>query len=72
MIIKNNFNSKNVDSLKDYKSIGEEKDILSTYTNENKFIKKNLENKVLQDLTYHDHEDDNNDDEVRDKWDFFR
>ena len=72
MIIKNNFNSKNVDSLKDYKSIGEEKDILSTYTNENKFIKKNLENKVLQDLTYHDHEYDNNDDEVRDKWDFFR
>ena len=72
MIIKNNFNSKNVNPLNDYNGIGKGSHSLDKEieNEKNGFIKENMENKVLQDLRDNDIPCD--DDSSEDKWKFFR
>jgi hypothetical protein len=71
MIIKDNFNKKDVDPLKDYCGIGKGSHSTDREIELEKqgFIKANMDNKVLQDLR--DNHDDTDDDHG-DKWDFFR
>ena len=71
MIIKNNFNKKNADPLEDYTKIGKGSHSLEKEMELEKegFIKKNMENPVLQNLRdNHDEIEDINED----KWKFFR
>ena len=72
MIIKNNFNEKDVNPLKDYHSIGKGSDSLDKKFEMQKegFILENIDNRVIQDIIdiQHEFEDD---DEKKDKWDFF-
>lgn len=68
MIIKNNFNDKSIDPLKDYQKIGR-KEIDS---DENQYIKKNVNNDIIKDIIRKDHEYEIDDDDNKDNWDFFR
>lgn len=68
MIIKNNYNEKNVDPLKDYHKIGR-KEIDS---DENQSIKDNINNEIIKDIIKKDHEYEIDNDDQEDKWDFFR
>ena len=71
MIIKNNFNEKSANPLKDYESIGKTHGLESEIEKEKHgFIKANLENNVLQDLRGENNDDDDSDD--GDPWKFFR
>ena len=74
MIIKNNFNEKDVNPLKDYHSIGKGSDSLDKKFEMQKegFILENMDNKVIQDVINSDHVFEEDDDEKEDKWDFFR
>ena len=68
MIIKNNFNKKSIDPLKDYQKIGH-----TQYdSQDNKYIKDNLNNQIIKDIIKKDHEYEEDDHESGDKWDFFR
>ena len=70
MIIKNNFNNKNVNPLDDYKSIGKTRD--NTFLDDDdERIKDNLNNSIIKDIINSDHEYDDNEDD-KDKWDFFK
>ena len=74
MIIKNNFNQKNVNPLEDYKGIGKGSHSLENELElERKgFIRSNMQDEVLKDLRNPvDNSNDNNDDDG-DKWKFFR
>lgn len=71
MIIKNNYNSKNVNPLDDYTNIGKGSHSLDKELDNERcgFIRENMNNKVLQDLK------DNKDNTVEpddDNWKFFR
>lgn len=68
MIIKNNFNNKSIDPLKDYHKIGR-KEIDS---DENPFIKDNINNEIIKDIIKKDHEYEEDEEESHDNWDFFR
>ena len=70
MIIKNNFNSKNIDPLDDYQKVGKGSHSLDNELKREKegFIKENMANPVLQKLRSEEIEEDRNED----KWDFFR
>lgn len=68
MIIKNNYNEKNADPLKDYHKIGR-KEIDS---DENQSIKDNINNEIIKDIIKKDHEYEIDNDDQEDKWDFFR
>ena len=72
MIIKNNFNSKNVNPLDDYDSIGKGSHSIDSEMKREKegFIKDNINNPVLRELRGDDMEKEEERDE--DKWDFFR
>ncbi len=73
MIIKNNFNSRNSNPLKDYNNIGKGSHSLDRKLDDERhgFIRENMENDVLRDLREPDNS--NNDDDIsNDKWDFFR
>ena len=75
MIIKNNFNEKDVEPLKDYHSIGKGSDSLDKKFEMEKegFIPENMDNKVIQDIINSDHEyDEDDNDDNKDKWNFFR
>ena len=72
MIIKNNFNSRSMDPIKDYSKVGKGSHSLEHELEMEKkgFIKENMDNKVLQDLR-----DENkmmDDDSKENKWDFFK
>ena len=70
MIIKNNFNAKDVNPLTDYDSIGKGSHSLDKELEKEKegFIKENMHNPILQNLL----EEEKEDDIKEDKWDFFR
>ena len=74
MIIQNNFNSKSAEPRSDYKSIGEGRNSFDNATNmdNEKLIRDNLNNGVIQDIMNKDNEynDDTIDDS--DRWGFFR
>ena len=72
MIIKNNFNKKNVNPLNDYSGIGKGSHSLEKELELEKqgFIKANMENEVLNNLR--DNSDEDTDNENEDKWDFFK
>jgi len=74
MIIKNNFNSKNVDPLTNYQKIGKGSNSLDRKLDLERqgFIKENLDNKVIQDIIKSDTEYEEDNDNNKDKWDFFR
>ena len=74
MIIKNNFNEKNVNPLDNYQGIGKGSDSLDKKfeMEKNGFIRENLDNKVIQDIINSDHDYSDDDDTNEDKWDFFR
>lgn len=72
MIIKNNFNSKSTNPLNDYSKVGKGSHSLEHELEMERkgFIRKNMDNKVLQDLR-----DENklmDDDPNEDEWKFFR
>ena len=71
MIIKNNFNDRNVNPLKDYSKLGKGSHSLDKEFEREKqgFIKENMDNKVLENLRTNQ---DNSDDSDGDKWKFFR
>ena len=68
MIIKNNFNEKSIDPLKDYQKIGR-KEIDS---DENHYIKDNVNNEIIKNIIKKDHEYEDDDSTDHDKWDFFK
>ena len=72
MIIKNNYNNKNVDPLNDYTSIGKGSHTLDSELEKQKkgFIKDNMRDPILQKLRNGECEIE--DDSKEDKWDFFR
>ena len=72
MIIKNNFNDRNVNPLDDYSGIGKGSHSLEKELEREKqgYIKANIENNVLEDLRGDN--DDNDDDRNEDPWKFFR
>ena len=71
MIIKNNFNKKNVNPLDDYNGIGKGSHSLDKEFEREKegFIKENMENPILNDLKY---EENDEDEECGDNWKLFR
>lgn len=71
MIIKNNFNEKNVNPLNDYTGIGKGSHSIDKELEREKegFIKTNMDNKVLEELR--DNQDDSID-ETGDNWKLFR
>ena len=71
MIIKNNFNSKNVDPLNDYTNIGKGSHSLDKELDDERhgFIRENMNNKVLQNLKENQ---DNTVNPDNDNWKFFR
>ena len=71
MVIKNNFNSKNVNPLNDYSGIGKGSHSLDKELEEEKkgFIRKNMNNNVLRDLRENR---DDSEDRKDNNWDFFR
>ena len=71
MIIKNNYNSKNVNPLNDYCGIGKGSHSLDKeLENEKKgFIRENMNNSILKDLR-ENHDD--SDDRKEDEWKLFR
>ena len=71
MIIKNNYNSKNVNPLDDYNSIGKGSHSLDKeLENEKKgFIRENMNNSILRDLR-ENHDDSDN--RKEDEWKLFR
>ena len=73
MIIKNNFNNKEMDPLNDYHKIGKgSKSLEHQYEMEKEgFIKENMNDSIVQDVLASDHAYDNTDRD-EDKWDFFR
>ncbi len=73
MIIKNNFNTKSVNPLRDYNNIGKGSHSIEKMLEEEKegFIKANMENEVLANLR-DDDTDTEDDNGTEDKWDFFR
>ena len=71
MIIKDNYNKRDVNPLKDYSGIGKGSHSIDREIERERegFIKANMDNKVLEDLRdNHDESDDNNED----PWKFFR
>lgn len=72
MIIKNNYNSKTVNPLSDYDSIGKGSHSLEHELKKEKegFIKANINDPILQKLRGEDEE--KNEEIPEDKWDFFR
>ena len=73
MIIKNNYNDKDVNPLNNYNGIGKGSNSLDKKFEMERegFIPKNLENGVIQDIINSDHEYEE-DDSKEDKWSFFR
>ena len=71
MIIKNNFNARNVNPLDDYTKIGKGSHSLDKELEKEKegFIKENMTNPILQNICDEDEIDDSRNE---DKWDFFR
>ncbi len=71
MVIKNNYNSKNVNPLNDYSGIGKGSHSLDKELEEEKkgFIRKNMNNNVLRDLRENR---DDSEDRKDNNWDFFR
>ena len=71
MIIKNNYNKKSVDPLNDYIGIGRGSHSLDKELEDEKkgFIRKNMNNKVLQNLK-NNHDSPN--DKKEDEWKMFR
>ena len=68
MIIKNNFNERSIDPLADYQKIGRGE----IDSDENQYIKKNVNNEIIKDIIKKDHEYEIDDDENKDNWDFFK
>ena len=73
MIIKNNYNEKNVNPLNNYNGIGKGSNSLDKKFEMERegLIPENLENGVIQDIINSDHEYEE-DDSKEDKWSFFR
>ncbi len=73
MIIKNNYNDKDVNPLNNYNGIGKGSNSLDKKFEMERegFIPENLENGVIQDNINSDHEYEE-DDSKEDKWSFFR
>ena len=72
MIIKNNFNAKNVNPLDDYNSIGKGSHSLDKELEKERegFIRNNMNDPILKTLRG---EDEEKEEEIKeDKWDFFR
>ena len=68
MIIKNNFNEKSIDPLKDYQKIGKKDEEFEKHS-----IKDNLNNQIIKDIIRKDNEyEEDDNDSSSDKWDFFR
>ena len=74
MIIKNNFNAKDVNPLNDYDSIGKGSHSLDKELAKEKegFIRENINNPILQRLRGEEENDELNEELNEDKWDFFR
>lgn len=74
MIIKNNFNDKDVSPLNDYQSIGKGSESLDRKfeMDQEGFIPENMDNKVIQDVINRDSDYDEDNNEKEDKWSFFR
>lgn len=74
MIIQNNFNSRSDKPLEGYHKIGKGENSLDRQMELEKegFIKKNLDNKVIQDIIRKDTEFEEDSGEQEDKWEFFR
>ena len=72
MIIKNNFNSKSVNPLNDYDSIGKGSHSLDKELEREKagFIRENMNDSILKELRGENEEKD--EDIKENKWDFFR
>lgn len=73
MIIKNNYNDKDVNPLSDYNGIGKGSNSLDKKFELERegFVRENLDNGVIQDIINSDHEYEE-DDSKEDKWSFFR
>lgn len=73
MIIKNNYNEKNVNPLNNYNGIGKGSNSLDKKFEMERegLIPENLDNGVIQDIINSDHEYED-DDTKEDKWSFFR
>ena len=69
MIIKNNFNNKNVNPLDNYKSIGKTRD--NSFDKDNADFNQN-NNSIIDDILKSDHEYEDDTEEVKDNWDFFK
>ena len=74
MIIQNNFNKDTADPRSDYQKIGKGTHSLDAkFDLGNKYIRENMDNKVVQDVISSDHEYNVDETENKgDKWDFFR
>lgn len=72
MIIKNNFNAKNVDPINDYEKIGKGSHSLDKEFQKEKegFIKENMQDLLLQKLRGEDEEIE--EETMEDKWKFFK
>jgi len=72
MIIKNNFNDRNINPLNDYSGIGKGSHSLDKDFEREKegFIKENMENPILEKLR--DNRDETDDDTSGDNWKLFR
>ena len=64
MVIKNNFNSKDTNPLKDYQQIGKGR---NNFENQ-----EHVPNQVIQDILDKDKEYLEDDEDRKDNWDFFR
>ena len=71
MIIKNNFNEKNVNPLNDYTGVGKGSHSLDKELDDERkgLIKENMDNPILRELCDNQDESDNQD---GDNWKFFR
>ncbi len=69
MIIRNNFNDKSVNPLKDYESVSKTRN--NNIDGENINFN-NPDKDIIDDIIRHDHEFEDDDEEIRDNWDFFK
>lgn len=74
MIIQNNFNSRGAFNNNSYTNIGKGKDDINRNVdnNSNRFIEENKNNNIVKSVLQKDHEYNVDDDNNKDKWDFFR
>lgn len=72
MIIKNNFNKRNVNPLEDYKGIGKGSHSLEKELDRERegFIRSNMNNEILSDIR--DPKDNSDDSDNGDNWKLFR